>query len=63
MAWIEINANNHWDVYASTYKLSGFGDPVKVSNSSGKACNPRIIACGSKTGWYGKIIMVSFQFI
>jgi len=51
VAWIEIGKDQHWDVYASTYKLTDFSIPEKVSNNPGKASNPRIIAIGNETNW------------
>ncbi len=51
VAWIEINKDQHWDVYASSYKSGGFNSPVKVSNNPGKASNPRIIATEKGINW------------
>ncbi len=51
VAWIEIGDDQKWDVYASTYKPTGFSTPVKVSHSEGKACNPRIMAIEDGTNW------------
>jgi hypothetical protein len=51
VAWIEIDEDQHWDVYASTFDLTGFSKPVKVSNNPGKASNPRIIAPGNGINW------------
>jgi hypothetical protein len=51
VAWIEIGNDQRWNVYASTYKSTGFSNPEKVSGDKGKSCNPRILAIEDGTNW------------
>src|SRR6056297_2216573 len=53
VAWIGIENDNQWNVFASMLETEGFSPPQKVSRGPGKASNPKITSPEK-----GKILLV-----